>query len=130
MIQDTYGVVYAGGSVVTMARLESIEGTPLDPAEIASVHYTIHEVDHCAVGVETPVAGHENQPISPAAVLYAALQTDSTWDVDAEGYNFRYEIDTTTDPAFPTAGKTYVVRYVVTPLSGQPILFRFQIEAR
>lgn len=130
MIQDTYGAVYAGGSVVTMARLESIDGTPIDPASVSSVSYTIDEIDSCSTDVETPITGHENQTLSPMSVLFSTLQTDAAWHVDAEGYNFRYEIDTTTNPAFPNAGKTYRLRYEVTPLSGQPVLFRYQIEAR
>ncbi len=129
MIQETYGVVIAGGSVVTMARLEAIDGTPIDPTAIASVRYSIHERDPCAADAETPVAGHEDRSISPSSVLYATLQTDAAWDHDAEGYNFRYEIDTTAAPAFANPGKKYKVRYEVTPSGGQPILFRYQIEA-
>ncbi len=128
VVSDTYGAVFAGGSVVTLARLETADGQPITPSGIDSASYSIVEVDLCGTG-DQAVVGHTDQAVPPMSVLFEAMQTGAIWDVDSTGYNFRHEIDVTSDSAFSIAGKTYVVRYRLTPVSGQPVIFQYSIRA-
>jgi len=127
--RDYFGASFAGGTVTLLARVEDAEGQALTSSDAAAVTYRIDARDPCEPGSATPVSGHEDQPLDPSAVLYDTLQTGAPWDIDATGYNFRHEIDVATSPAFPTAGRTYSVTYVLTTTGGQPIVFRFLIEA-
>ncbi|QDT70476.1 hypothetical protein MalM25_34240 [Planctomycetes bacterium MalM25] len=129
MISEAHGVVIAGGSLVMMARLESLDGVAIVPADIYSASYTIVARETCGVEPEIQVPGHTQETIEPASVLYGTMQTGPAWDLDATGYNFRHTIDTTVEVAFQTAGNHYAVRYELTPVNGQPIIFRFHIEA-
>lgn len=129
MVSEAYGVVYAGGSLVMMARIESIDGVAITPEEIYAASYSIEARDKCGSEPDTPVSGHAQQALDPPSVLYDTLQTGPAWGLDATGYNFRHTIDTTVDTAFQAAGTLYAVRYELTPVNGQPIIFRYQIEA-
>lgn len=129
VVSDTYGAVFAEGSVVNLARLETADGELVEPSSMASASYSIVARDLCSGIGDTPVAGHLDQALVPSAVLFDTLQNGDIWDQDETGYNFRHEIDVTTDPAFPVAGKTYLVRYRLTPVSGQPVIFQFSIRA-
>ena len=125
-VRDYYGVCFAGGTVTLLARVEDAEGVALAPGEIGSASYRVDARDACSAA---PVEGHDGVPLTPGDVLYGSLQTGAPWDADATGYNFRHEVDVTQHAAFPTAGKTYAVTYELTPTGGQPVLFRFLIEA-
>lgn len=128
-VQETRGVVLNGATVLLMGRLVRSDGELLLASEASALTYGVVARDPCCPGENEAVSGHESVALLPTDVLYEALQTDAAWDVDATGYNFRHEIDITTNDAFPDAGRSYVVRYELIPITGQPIVFRFLIEA-
>ena len=77
-------------------------------------------------------AGHDSG--APAAKTYLGQQRaiDAIrfgLQVDSEGYNFRHELDVSQNEAFPKAGTVYQVRYELTPVLGQKIVFRFQLKS-
>lgn len=124
-----YGVTHAGASVLLLARVENADGTPVLPADVANVTYTVFELRPCDSPSRMPVAGHESVSLPPAALLFPSPQLDAPWNADATGYTFRHELDATASPPFPTAGRRYLIRYELTSSVGQPIVFTFQIEA-
>lgn len=128
-IRDIYGAVFTGGSAVLMGRVVYADGSLVAPSDIAMVTYSIEQRDGCAANTSTAVLGHTEVSLASATVLSETLQTDGAWSEDATGYNFRHEIDVTTSAAFTQAGSSYLVRYVLTPVSGQPIIVRFLLEA-
>ncbi len=124
--KDIQGTVFQQATATFMARVENSAGVNLDQAAVASIKYTISVVSNDETG--SAILGHEKVALDKAAVIYNALQNDSTWTVDTVGYNFRHEIDVSQYEAFSKAGETYQVRYEVTPVSGQKIVFRFCVR--
>lgn len=128
-VQETRGVVFHGVTVLLMGRLARADGQLLLASETATLTYSIVARDPCCPSEDDAVSGHGGVALVPGNVLYEVLQTDTAWDVDETGYNFRHEIDISANAAFPEAGRSYAVRYELIPLTGQPIVFRFLIEA-
>ncbi|MEO0529622.1 MAG: hypothetical protein AAF266_03490 [Planctomycetota bacterium] len=128
-VRDTYGAVFAGGSAVLMARVTYVDGTLVVPDDIATVTYDITQHSGCSTEHGSMVSGHSGVSLASGTVLTETLQTDSAWTEDSTGYNFRHEIDVSNDPAFQEANRSYRVRYVLTPVAGQPIIVRFELEA-
>lgn len=126
---ETYGSTFVGASVVLMARVAFADGTLVAPEDVESVAYTVAEIDPCGSTAPVTVEGHAGETLEVEQVLSASLLDGPPWDVDEVGFNFRHEIDVTESPAFVTAGRSYRVEYVLTPMDGQPIVVRFVIEA-
>ena len=124
--KDIQGTVFQQATATFMARVENSAGANLDQAAVAAIKYTVSVVGHD----EPPstVVGHEKISLDKANVIYDVLQTDASWTVDSVGYNFRHEIDVSQYEAFPKAGQIYQVRYEVTPVTGQKIVFRFRVR--
>ena len=74
------------------------------------------------------MTGHSSVSLATADVVFSALRTDPLWTVDAVGYNFRHVLDVSAHPAFPIAGRRYLIEYQLTPAEGQSILVRFRIN--
>jgi hypothetical protein len=75
------------------------------------------------------VANHAAVSLTIANVIFDTLQTDDLWNErDSTGYNFRHQIDISSNAAFTLAGRRYLVEYTLTPGSGQVIVFRFVVD--
>lgn len=127
--QDIHGAVFERGSAVLLARVVFADGDAIVPSDLTSVRYAIYELDPCAGGAGQAVAGHDNVALVVGDVLFDTLQTGDPWTVDAEGYNFRHEIDVGANDGFPVAGRDYQVRYELQPVTGQRVVLRFQLRA-
>lgn len=128
-VQETRGVVLAGATALLMGRLARSDGQLVTAAETVGISYRIVARAPCCSADDAPVVGHDQALLTPSEVLFESLQADAAWEVDSTGYNFRHEIDISSHAAFPEAGRSYAVRYELTPVTGQPIVFRFLIEA-
>lgn len=127
--RDVGGVVFQDGPVVLLARVTGADGAPIGPADVESVRYTITELDECDPELSAGVAGHEQVGLATNTVVQASLQVDPLWSVDADGYNFRHDVDISDHPAFPNARRLYQVRYELFPYVGQKVVFRFLLRA-
>ena len=125
MINDIQGSVLVGYTGTAVMLLQDADGNPVVPSGVSAVQYSISGV--APDGTQSAVDGHSDVSLTPAAVLFAELQSGPIWS-RAGGYNFRHEIDVSTDAAFPTAGVYYLV-YTFTPTAGQKIGQRFRIIA-
>jgi hypothetical protein len=126
---DVQGIVYKNGSAVLMARIVGLDAAPLNQAQVASIRYSVLELDDTAIDVQTPVAGHDDLALDKAVVVFNSLQTGPIWDVDATGYNFKHILDDAAGSAFPIAGLAYQARYEITPTAGPLIVVRFKLRA-
>ena len=126
--KDIEGVVFERSSAVLLARVGYADGGRVTPAQINAVSYTIEQTGDCRTAA-SGVSGHESVSLTPSAVLFATLQQSDEWTVDTTGYNFRHELDVGQNDAFPTAGRSYTVRYELTPTAGQPVVLRFLMRA-
>lgn len=97
-----------GNTVVLLARFENDDGTALIRAEISSVSIKCYDLGDPAntVTSATPAV---------ADVFFDTLSTGLDWDVDTEGWNFKYKCPST---FFPQGGRTYKVEVTVTEASG------------
>lgn len=126
---DIHGTVFKNGSAVLMARIVDSVDSNITQAAISSISYSVYEIDPCRPDLLTLVAGHDGVTAAVSSTIFDTLQTDNAWTVDAVGYNFRHELNVSTNDAFPVAGVSYQVRYELTPGSGQKVIVRFQLRA-
>lgn len=126
--QDIRGTVFKNGSAVLLARIVGPDGDAVATSDLASIRYSVLAIDPIDHNTLTPVNGHDDAALTVEDVFYDTLQTGGAWSIDETGYNFRHELEVATDDAFPTAGTDYQIRYEVTPVSGQKLVFRFVVR--
>lgn len=126
--KDIRGTVFQNATATFLARVEDSSGALITQANVSAVAYTVSEISKDDSAVQRAIVGHENIALSKTDVVYDTLQTDSTWTVDATGYNFRHELDVSQYEAFAEVGQVYQVRFEVTPTTGQKIVFRFHVR--
>lgn len=129
MAQDIRGTVYKNGTAVLMARIVGPDGEPVETADIDSLSYTVYEIDPVRPDSPSAIAGHTSVALDEEQVFFDELQTGELWTLDEEGFNFRHEVDVSTNPAFPKADVNYQVRYEITPIGGQKMVFRFLLHS-
>jgi hypothetical protein len=125
---DIHGTAFKNGSITLLARIVGAQGVNVLPADINAIRYTVYLLDDQNPDSRTAVAKHADVAIAVADVVFATLQTDAIWTVDAIGYNFRHVLDVSAHQAFTIAGRRYLVEYQLTPTVGQMILVRFRIN--
>lgn len=126
--KDIHAVVFRNATATFMARVENSVGEAIVQASLAAVRYSVFQLDRDDPNEMTVVAGHDDAALVVGEVVFDTLQTDESWTVDATGYNFRHELDVSTNEAFGVAGEVYQVRYELTPVAGQKIVFRFKVR--
>lgn len=126
---DIRGTVFKNGSAVLLARIVGPNDDAVVDSELQQLRYSVLQVDHASHDSLIPISGHEDVELVVGDVFYDSLQTGGPWSVDAVGYNFRHELDISTNQAFPVAGLSYQVRYEATPVVGQPIVWRYLVRA-
>jgi len=126
---EIQGIAFKQGSAVLLARVVGWDGQPIKQADINTAKYTVYLVDPNNPDSLTPVEGHEDVSMDVSGLIYDTLQTDDLWDVDDTGYNFKHVVDVSSNQAFPTAGRSYQVRFELMPVSGQVIVVRFRVLA-
>ena len=124
---DIFATVFKNGSATLLARVVGADGSPITQAEIASAQYSVYLLDDNDPDAATVVTGHDGVSIGVSSLIFDTLQTDSLWDVDTTGYNFKHILDVSADEAFTVAGRTYRIVFELTPASGQVIRVRFRV---
>ncbi len=124
--KDIHAAVFSNATAVFMTRVENASGQVINQASVVSITYTVYELVKGDPNTLTPVAGHQNVALGISNVVFDTLQLDGAWTVDSIGYNFRHELDVSLNEAFAKAGAIYQVRYELTPVTGQKIVFRFR----
>ncbi len=126
--KDIHATVFRNATATFMARVENATGQAINQVSIASIRYTVYELDFSDPSILLPITGHDQALLLKTDVVFDTLQLDAVWTVDAIGYNFRHELDVSLNEAFPKAGGVYQVRYELTPVLGQKIVFRFHMR--
>jgi hypothetical protein len=127
---DTYGTAFKNGTVTLLARVLGCNGLPVVRADVGAVAYSVYLLDDQDADARAAIAGHEQAALAPGDVVCDALRTDAPWDTAADtlGYNFRHTLDVSLHPAFPIAGRRYLVEYRLASPAGQTVLIRFRIN--
>ncbi len=115
---------------IFFARVKDADHDAIRQADLTSIRYTIYELDEDEADYTATVTGHVNVSLVIADTVFDALVTqDERWTADAEGYNFRFQPNVSTNSALPVAGRLYRVLVTIAPVTGQPILVAFDIRA-
>lgn len=126
--KDIHGTVFRHGTAVLLARVVDAQATAINQASVASASYTVFALEQDNPASLTAVTGHEEVALDVEEIVFDTLQMGSGWTVDEVGYNFRHELDVAAAEAFGEAGRVYQVRYELVPVTGQKIVFRFQLK--
>lgn len=124
---DIRGTAFKESAPVLLARIVGPDAEAVVPADLATCHYSVLEVDYADHDTLTPVAGHDNVELDVDDVFYDSLQTGGPWSVDATGYNFRHTPDIDVSEAFPAAGVHYQVRYEAEAVDGHRLVWRYLV---
>ena len=120
-----------GEAPLFFARVEDSETSAIVPSSsVTAISYTAYKVTTSwSNEVRTPVEGHENVTIDPAAYLDELVDDDPRWTEDETGYNFVFEPDTTVNPIFPDGGR-YVVVITIQFANANPAPISYEIEVK
>lgn len=124
-----YGTAFPNGSAALLARVVGEYSEVLKRSELQSASYSASLVDPLFPERSTPVEGHQNVTLDLDSVFFNALQTDASWDVDSEGFNFRHVPDVTTHPLFTFSRRLYQLDYSFTlrEEGRMPVRIQFRI---
>lgn len=104
---DATGIVYEDSTFSLMARFE-VDGANGVQADCSSIQMKAWDVDD----YDTAVL---DAALTVSSVVFDSLQTDGRWDVDATGYNFRYDV---ADTICTVAGTQYRFEAVIETTGG------------
>jgi hypothetical protein len=99
-------------------------GNDIQRADVSSLVYSIYLLDESDKNARTAVEGHSNASLVVANVISDTVQTDGV----ETGYNFKHTPLVADHPAFTIAGRHYLVEYVITLTTNEPILVRFKVN--
>lgn len=113
-------IIFEDSSVTYLARLINYDGEPIQVADVTSIT--------CRVCAMSDPSTHTSAPaVVVADSVFSSLQTDSRWDVDNQGYNFRHALAAS---SFPSPDAVYRIEYTLTMVAGDPILAALEVKTR
>lgn len=92
-----------------MARIQGTDAKDVQQADVSSIAYSVYDLSSTGSPTDTG-------SLTVATVIYDTLQTDSRWDIDTTGYNFKWDV-----PASHVAdgAKNYRFEIAFTPAIGE-----------
>lgn len=102
-----------------MARIVGNDGSYITQATISTITYKVIDTSDGTVVVS-------NGSMTVASVVFDTMQSDSRWELDDVGYNFRAEI---AGASFPSSGRVYRVEVLFTPSSGSAFIVVFDLTS-
>ncbi|MDD3468814.1 MAG: hypothetical protein PHE53_02400 [Thermoguttaceae bacterium] len=126
---DILGTVFKQASAVFMARIADEKEMVLVSSQIASIRYSVYELDAQRPDFRAVVSGHASNMVDISSTFFDTLQTDGAWKSDAVGYNFRHTLPTSESEPFSAAGRNYLVEYQIRSQMGILFMVRFRVNA-
>ena len=113
----TLATIYEDTGITCMARIQGGDASNITQATTSAITVAVFK--------NANTSATYTASLTVADVVFDALQTDSRWDHDSIGYNFRTEL-----PAlvFDTGDATYTVEYKFTPTSGSQYFVIYEID--
>jgi len=102
-----HGTIWEDSGVQLLARVNRADNTPLLQAEITSITGKVFLLDST-----TPTTASSTPTVTVASVIFDTLQTDSRWDADSTGYNFKLQLGAS---AFATGNARYRIEFEFDP---------------
>jgi len=107
----TLATIYEDTAITCMARIQGDDAVNITQSDVTSITLKTF-INYGTTATSTPA-------VVVADSVFDALQTDARWTKDATGYNFRYQIPSTT---FDTGDSTYRCEFLFD-MASQPDLF-------
>ena len=113
----TLATIYEDTGITCMARIQGGDASNITQATTSAITVAVFK--------NANTSATYTASLTVADVVFDALQTDSRWDYDSTGYNFRTEL-----PAlvFDTGDATYTVEYKFTPTSGSQYFVIYEVD--
>lgn len=99
--------VWEGSTPVILARVQGIAGTNVTQASLSTLKYHVRNSSDVEVIASTA--------LTIASIIFDAVQTDSGWDEDATGFNFKHQLGAA---SLPEAAEIYTVVYQFVDTAG------------
>lgn len=102
--------IWEDTGLAILARIENIDGEAITQASLSTITCKVYDLSTLEL-VTSPT-------VTIATSVFDTMQTpsiDDRWDVDAIGYNFKYNLPAL---AFPTGDREYRVEFNFDPASG------------
>ena len=120
------GKVLRNTAPTLMHRIVDSDNSAITQAALSTITYTVYLMSADFPddpNTRTAVTGHEDAAVTIASSVFDTLQTGEPWDddADASGFNFKHQIDISTNDCFAIAGRWYKVVFTATPVTGQVI---------
>jgi hypothetical protein len=114
-------------SMALLARIVTAAGEAVQRADIASIKYSIYELDRPSGDRRTVLPGHCDVLLDVRDVFSDSLRNDRRWTIDREGYNFRHVV---AFDALARAGARYQICYELVPRVGPKTILHFNLGPR
>jgi hypothetical protein len=119
---DIHRTIFKGGTRRLCACVLK-NGAAVTRATLESVSYSIYMLTEGLPDRRDAVAGYAAVALNKDDVIHDELQTDA----EEAGFNFAHEPPVADGGPFDTAGRRYLVEYILTPTAGQPAMVRFLV---
>jgi hypothetical protein len=122
------GATVVSGSAVLMARIVDRTGQAVTRSDVASIKYSIFEINRERPGGLTVVPGYDAVALDVDQVVVDPPELGGLWTIDDEGYNFRHEITVNLATRFPKPHAHLQVCYAFEATTGERSIVRFQLR--
>ena len=123
-----YGTVFPGSSADFLARVVGEYSETLKRRELLSGNYSAYLVDPLSPEVLTPIEERQKVELDLDSVFFNALQMDSSWDCDSEGFNFRHVPEIGGSELFALSRRFYQLDYEFHLLDEKRLPARIQFR--
>jgi hypothetical protein len=114
-------VVYTNenSNVTLLGRLRQPSGANATQSDVSSIAWALFDV-------EDPSTAAASDTLVVADSVFDTLQTDSIWEEDNTGYNFKHELLST---SLPNPERRYIMEYTVAwDAGGQNVIRPFELR--
>ena len=113
----TNATIYEDTGITCMSRILGDDASAITQATTSAITVAVFK--------NTSTVATYTASLTVADVVFNSLQTDSRWDKDSTGYNWRYDVIAS---VFDDGDATYRLEFKFTPTSGSQYFVIFEID--
>ena len=113
------GIIFEDSTCTTLARILNEDGNAITQSAISSIACNVYDLN------DTDGSATLTPSITISDVIFDSLQTDSIWQVDGSGYNFKNSVSYS---AFTDSDTTYAIEYKFTLTSAAQFYVVFHAQ--
>ena len=113
----TNATIYEDTGITCMSRILGDDASAITQATTSAITVAVFK--------NTSTVATYTASLTVADVVFNSLQTDSRWNKDSTGYNWRYDVIAS---VFDDGDATYRLEFKFTPTSGSQYFVIFEID--